>query len=130
MVRVFKNTHLRYDDYQTFHMVHKLIPIIYMKLHCLVNTKIFIKILNHFNHFLNIFLLLVCSNICFWHNYIITSHHMKFKNVSSLAFDFFGFWPTIICKKIVNFFIIKTWLKFKHGTFEKKIQCDNNLGPP
>jgi len=100
-----------------------------MKLHCLVDTTNFIKILNHSNHFLNTFLFLVYSNIFFWHNYIITSHHMKFKNVNFLAFDFFGFWPTIICKNIMNFFIIKTWLTFKHGTSEKTIQCDNNIGP-
>jgi hypothetical protein len=37
-------------------------------------------------------------------SYILTSHHMKLKNVVSLVCDFFEFWPTIICKSIMKNF--------------------------
>jgi hypothetical protein len=43
-----------------------------------------------------------------WHTFLykynLTSHHMKLKNIYSLAFDIFGFWPTIICKNILKIF--------------------------
>ncbi len=38
--------------------------------------------------------------IYFWHKYTLTSHHIKNFKCSFLAFDFFRFWPIIICKNI------------------------------
>jgi len=82
--------------------------------------QLFMKIKNQFNQILSIFAFFsMIWHIYFWHKYILTSHDMKFKNVIFLVFNFFGFWPTIICKKLWKSFIIMTWLKFTHGTFEK-----------
>jgi hypothetical protein len=74
-----------------------------MESQCLIITKIFIKTENHLNPFLNLFSF--CSkiwHIYFWHKYKLTSYHMKFKKCIFLAFDFFGFWLTIIWKTIVK----------------------------
>jgi hypothetical protein len=105
----------------------------HMESQCFVDTTNFIKIKNHFNHFLTIFAFFDTSwHIYFWHKYSLTSHHIRFKNVVSLEFDLFGFWPTIICKKTLwKSFIIMTWLKFKHGHGPlKTIECDNNFCTP
>jgi hypothetical protein len=74
-----------------------------MESQCSIDITNFIKTKNHLNHFLSIFAFfstLWC--IYFWHKYIPTSHHIRFKIVVSLEFDLFGFWPTIICKNIVK----------------------------
>jgi hypothetical protein len=58
------------------------------------------RIKNQFNHSLSIFSFLnMLWHTFFWCKYTSTSHYKKLKNVVFLAFDFFGFWPTIICKR-------------------------------
>jgi hypothetical protein len=100
-----------------------------MESKCLVDTTNFIKTKNHFNLFWIYLHFSICCDLYFWHKYSWPSHHIKFKNVVSLEFDLFGFWPTIICKKIVKSFIIMTWLKFKHGSL-KTIQLWQQICPP
>ncbi len=58
-----KKTHLQFDNYQTFHMVHKAIPLIWNHD---VNITNFIKIKNHFNHFLKYMQFLVGYNTIFF----------------------------------------------------------------
>jgi len=68
-----------------------------MESQCLIDTKNFIKIKNHFNPFLNIFGVFCVIFLCASDIYIyivqmyfnVTSYEIK--NVVSLAFDFFGF---------------------------------------
>jgi hypothetical protein len=49
-----------------------------MESQCLVDVKIFIKIQNQFNHFLNVFALFnMLWHICFIHKYTLPSHHMN-----------------------------------------------------
>jgi hypothetical protein len=53
------------------------------------------------------------------HKYILTSHHVKLKKVVFLAFDFFVFFPIIICTNIVKILInndmveVQIWVLFK-----------------
>jgi hypothetical protein len=81
MVIALKNINLWYDNYQTLHMVHKLILIIWM-----------ITMFNRYGTFhkdqksFQSFLEYICIFVVF------------------LIFDFFGFWLTITCKSIVKIF--------------------------
>jgi len=98
-----------------------------MKSQCLRDTTNFIKIKNHFNHFLTIFFLWC---IFFSHKYTLTSHHIRLKSVVYLEFDFFGFWLTIICKKLWKSFIIMTWFKFKQRTPKNNTMWQQFWVPP
>jgi len=74
-----------------------------MESQCLITVTNFIKIKNHFNHFLSLFAFFnMLQHIYFLHKYTLTLHHVKLKNVVFLTFDVFGFWPIILCKNIVK----------------------------
>jgi hypothetical protein len=53
----------------------------------------------------------------------------EIRNVIFLTFDFFGFWPTIICKNIVKIFHNNDMLKFEYGTLKKQYNVIIILGP-
>jgi hypothetical protein len=98
-------------------MVHKPILIIWNQM---LNFKIFMKIENHFNHldcvYLHLSTMWCTFLLC---KYILTSHHLKLKNVffwhlTSLDFDL-----PYYAKIMWIFSTIMTWW-----------QCDNNLGTP
>jgi hypothetical protein len=81
-----EKNHLWCDNYQTFHIAHKHIQIIWNQ-NISYNITNFIKIKIYLKHFLSMFAFLVIVMYLILCKYFLTSHHMKWKNVISLAFD-------------------------------------------
>ncbi len=76
MVIGLKETHLWYDNYQTFHMAHILFWSYGITM--LVDPTNFINIKSNLNHFLNIFAFWISYDIyIFFAQMYSTSHHMK-----------------------------------------------------
>jgi hypothetical protein len=129
MVITPKNTRLWYDNYQTLHMTHKFIPIIWNH-----NVQWILQIFQRlqiisiiFWVYLHFFIALWCTFFC--HKYIFEPHNTSW-NLFYFLFEFFELWFTILCKKIAKNVILLPWLRFKHGHPWKTIQCGNILGPP
>jgi hypothetical protein len=64
-----------------------------MESQCLIDITNFIKTKNNFKHFFEyIYVFLVCCDVyIFGTKYILSLHHIIFKNVISLEFDLFEF---------------------------------------
>jgi len=98
MVIALKNSHLWYDNYQTFLSHGSQTYSNHMESQCLIYITIFIKTKNHFNHFFSIFASF-STHWCtfFWHKYTLESHNISWKKYF-LIIQLFMLWSTILCK--------------------------------
>jgi len=68
--------------------------------------------------------------ICFWHKYILTSHHIRLKSVVYFEFYLFVFWPTIICKNIVKILRNNDMVEVQTWDTLKQYNVTTILGAP
>jgi hypothetical protein len=89
----------------------------------------FIKIKNHFNHFLNIFIFFSKMwHVYFLHKYILTSHHVNYLFIYCIWL----LWGLTYHNMQKNMKILHNNDMVEVQTWDpwKLIQCDNNLGSP
>ncbi len=55
---------------------------------------------------------------------------MKQEKCNFLAFEFFGFGPTRVCKFIMKILHNNDMVEVQTWYPRKIVQCDNNFGPP